>query len=421
MSKKSFGLNNFFFSFVVMCIVIYIFQNYKGSVETIVAEKGKLEDVIKSKGIVVKDEEIFTSSIDGKVTYYHNDGEKINKGLLVADINTDYNSTQIKNQISQIELALEYKNNTVELGKVQEKVELTNKEMFIFQKDIQSSILNNALENKHSIIDQVNENRALSSSSNKYENYDISQLEFMLSVLSKALETNKISYYSRNSGIITYKIDGLEDTYSYKNVLELMPCDTIKINYVETDTSKELTVRGGDKLFKIIRNFDYYIAVTANNEYVKLLEENKYIRTRFKYDGLEHEALGYIKKINYGSEDSVLIIYYDDYFYKIYDKRYVDLELITDMHEGIRIDKKALIQKDGLTGVYIKDASNIVKFLPVEILGQDNDIVIISIGSYISEGQRRVINVLEKSYETIKIFDKIVLEPDKVYEGQIVE
>jgi hypothetical protein len=28
---------------------------------------------------------------------------------------------------------------------------------------------------------------------------------------------------------------------------------------------------------------------------------------------------------------------------------------------------------------------------------------------------------LENSYETIKIFDKIIIDPDKVHEGQIIE
>ena len=421
MSKKSFGLKNFFFSFVMVCIVIYIFKNFNDSVDTIVAEKGSMEDIIEAKGIVVKDEEVFSASIDGNITYYHSDGERINKGLLVADIHTDLNSTQIKNQITEIQAAIDLKSSNEALAKEQGDTLITNEEMTVFQNDIQTSILNNNLEDMYNVIGQVNNNGIQSSSSNKYDSYEISDLKSMISSLSKGLETNKMPYYSQKSGIITYRIDGLEESYKYENALALTPSNTVPMDYIETDSSKDSTVSKGDKLYKIIKNFDYYIAATVTNEYVKLFEENKYIKTRFKYDGLENEVWGYIKKINYGSENSVLIIYCDDYFYKIYDKRYVDLELITDIHEGIKIDTKALIQKDGITGVYVKDASNIVKFFPVEILGEYSGTSTISTGSYVSENQRRVINVLEKSYETIKIFDKIILEPDKVYEGQIIE
>lgn len=421
MSKKNFGLKNFFFSFVVVCIVIYIFQNYNSSVETIVAEKGNLEDIIKAKGIVVKDEEVYSSEMDGNITYYHNDGEKVNKGTLLADIHTDSNSVKIRSQIEEIQSAIDLKNSNEKLKKGSDITSLTNVEATEFQNTMQASILKGDLDDMYNSIGQVNGKYVQSSTGNKYDDYNISDLKSMVNSLSKSLDTNKIPCYSKKSGIFTYKTDGLEDYYKYDNVLELAPSDTIQKDCVETDSSLSSEVASGDKLYKIISNFNYYIAATVSNEYAKLFEPNKYIKTRIKSDGKDYEAWGYIKKINYGSEESVVIIYFDDYFYKIYDKRYVDLELITDIHEGIKINTKALVKKDGLEGVYIKDASNIVKFFPVEILGQDGDVTIISIGNYVSEDRRRVINILENSYETIKIFDKIILEPDKVYEGEITE
>jgi putative membrane fusion protein len=423
MWKKNFGLKNFFFSFVIVCIVIYIFQNYNGSVDTIVAEKGSLEDIIKAKGIVIKDEEVYSSSASGDITYYHKDGEKVNKGTLIADVHTNSNSSQIKNQIEEIQLAIDYKSNNEKLATEQdknEKISLTNEETLKFQDSIQASIFNGNLDEMYDEIKQVNIN-SISLSDNKYSSYDIEELNSMKDNLEKSLATNNIHCYSQNSGIVTYKTDGLEEFYKYENVMDLTPSNTILKDFIELDSSMSKEITSGEKIYKIIRNFNYYIVATVNNEYAKSFEVNKYIKTRIKYDGLANEAWGYIKKINYGSEESVLIIYFDDYFYKVYDKRYVDLELITDVHEGITVNSKALIEKDGLKGVYIKDASNIVKFFPVEILGQDKDLSIIYIGNYVSEDRRRVINILENSYETIKIFDKIILEPDKVYEGQIVE
>lgn len=322
MAKRSFGLKNFLFSFVIVCIVIYIFQNGNGSVKTIVAEKGTLEDIINAQGIVIKDEEVFCAGVDGNITYYHNDGEKVNKGLLIADINTN---------------------------------------------------------------------------------------------------SSKIPCYSGRAGIITYKVDGLEDVYKYQDVLNLTSSSTVRKEFTETDSSKSPNVKNGDKLFKIISGFDYYIAATLSNEYAKLFEENKYVKIRVISNGTESDIWGYIKKINYGSEESVIILYFDDYFYKIYDKRYIDLQMITDIHEGLKIDSKAICEKDGVKGVYVVDISNIVKFFPVQILGQNDKDTVVYEGDFVSESQRRTIKLAEKTYETIKIFDKIVLDPDKVYEGQIVK
>jgi putative membrane fusion protein len=422
MAKKSFGLKNFFFSFVIVCIVIYIFQNGYGSVDTMIAAQGTLEDIIEANGIIIKDEEVFDSNVDGSLIYYHEDGDKVSKGLLVADINTDSNSAQIQSEIKELESAIEDKKKESSLNK-QEDIQTSgtnNKE--IPQSDLQTSILNNDIENMYNIIGQADIGNSIKvqGTSNKYDSYDINQLETMKNSLSKSLSTNKVPYYSNKSGIITYKIDGLEDRYIYKNVLSLTPSSTAEIEYTETDSSKNSNVAKGDKLFKIIRNFDYYIAATVNNEYAKLFDENKYVKTRILADDVESEVWGYIKKINYGSEESVLIIYFDDYFYKVYDKRYVDLQLITGSYDGLKIESKSIAEKDGIKGVYVKDASNIVKFFPVEILGEDSNDAIVYIGDYVSERNRRIIKINENKYETIKIFDKIILEPDKVYEGQIL-
>ena len=188
-----------------------------------------------------------------------------------------------------------------------------------------------------------------------------------------------------------------------------------------SDKSKSETVIQDENIYKIIRNFEYYIAATVDNEKAKLFEENKYIKTRVLSEGAQHEVWGYIKKINYGSENSVLILYFDDYFYKVYDKRYVDLELITAIHEGLKISTKALTEKDAMTGVYVEDASNIIKFFPVVILGQNENETIVSAGEYAGENERRVITIADKNYSTIKTFDKIIMEPEKVYEGQIAD
>jgi len=417
MARKNFGLKNFFFSFATVCIVVYIFQNINGSVNTMVAENGNLEDVIKADGIVVKDEEVYNATLDGSVSYYYEDGTKVKEGQLVADLNTDTNSAQINKQIAEVQIAIDLKNNSEE----NTAAVLSKETLSSYENDIQASILNDDINNVYNIVGQVNNNGMNTYTDDKYDGYDVAQLETMKNSLISSVSTNKVPYYSSQAGLITYKIDGLEDKYKFENVLNMTPSSTIKQDYTMTDKSQSQTVVKNDSIYKIIKNFEYYIAATVDNEKAKLFEENKYIKTRILSDGVQHEVWGYIKKINYGSEESVLILYFDDYFYKVYDKRYVDLELITDIHEGLKVSTKALTEKNGLTGVYAEDASNIIKFFPVEILGQDENNAIVSLGEYVGENERKQINIADKSYPTIKIFDKIILDPDNVYEGQIAD
>lgn len=416
--RKNFGLKNFFFSLAAVVLSFYIFQNVHSSIETMVAENGNLEDVIEAFGIVVKDETVYAATVGGSVTYYYEDGAKIKAGQLVADLNTDSNSAQINKQIAEIQKAIDKKKNTNNTASV-----LSQHDYVSFENEIQASILNNELNNMYNIVGQVNNNSdsGMATFAGSYDQYDVSQLELMKSNLTSSISTHKVPYYSGQAGLVTYKIDGLENEYNIENVLNMTPSSTVKKEYTLQDKSNGKTVAENEGIFKIIRNFDYYIAATVDNEKAKLFEENKYIKTRVIADGNQHEVWGYIEKINYGSEQSVLVLYFDDYFYKIYDKRYVELELITDIYEGIKISVKALTELNGLTGVYVQDASNIIKFFPVEILGRNEEYAIISTGEYVGEHDRKIIKINEKVYPTVKIFDKIILEPEDVYDGQIAD
>lgn len=414
--RKNFGIKNFFFSLIAVCIVIYIFQSLHGAVETVVAEKGDLENIIKAEGIIVKDEKIYNATLDGSVTYYYEEGTKVKQGQLIANLNTDSNSVQINKQIAEIEAAINSKNKNPETAAVAAKESLA-----LYENNIQESILKSELDSMYNIVGQADNEGALVVNQSTYDSYDISQLEDMKKDLEKSISTHKVPYYSAKAGIITYKIDGLEEVYDIEDVYNLTASSSLKKEYTLSDKFNKETVSANEGILKIIRNFDYYIAATVDNEKAKLFSENKYIKTRIHSDGQSHEAWGFIRKINYGSEQSVLILYFDDYFYKIYDKRYVDLELITDIYEGIKINTNSLTEKDGMTGVYVQDASNIIKFFPVEIIGMDEDYTIVALGEYVEKDERRLIKVNERNYYTVKIFDKVILDPETVYEGQIAD
>lgn len=410
MAKKNFGLRNFFLSFLIVVIAIYVFQNVKVSADFIVAENGILEDLIKAEGIVVKDERVYEATLDGSVLYYFEEGRKIKEGQLVADINTSADAGAVNKQIAEIQSAIDNVENA-------DEVSLPKENFTAYQNEIQLNILNNELENMYSLLGQVTSNDLYYS--NSYSDYSVSELKEMKNSLTNSISTNKVPYYSDRAGIISYKTDGLEDAYKFENVMEMTPSSTLRRDYSFND--KKESVKENESFYKIIRNFEYYIAVTVNNDKAKLFEENKYVKVRILSDGGQHIVWGYLEKINYGSEESVLILFFDDYFYKVYDKRYLNIELITASHEGLKIKNQALIEKDGAIGVYVQDASNIIKFFPVKILGSDEEHSVIDTGEYVGVNERNIISIEDNRYHTVKIFDKIILEPDKVYEGQIAD
>lgn len=233
----------------------------------------------------------------------------------------------------------------------------------------------------------------------------------------EGIENKKV--YSSKSGFITYIFDGLENSFKYDEITNIMPSKLQNLEETIVNTSNISSANVGDRLLKVIDNFEYYMVCLVNNVDMASYEEGKYIRVKF--DGSDKIVYGYIGKINSGNDESVLILRFDDFFYKVYNKRVIKASLVKNLYQGIKVDKKAVIEKDGIKGVYIKDVSNIIKFLPLEIIGSNDKYYIASQGEGTQEGKRGWITVNDKAYYTVKVFDKLILEPDEVYEGQIVD
>jgi multidrug efflux pump subunit AcrA (membrane-fusion protein) len=146
-ARKNFGLKNFFLSFVIVVIAIYIFQNFNSPPDIMVVENGILEDVIKAEGIVVKDENVYKATIDGNVLYYCEEGAKIKKGQLIADINTDADSAEVNRQIAEIQAAID---------RLEKSSQVLSQENFTaYQNELQISLLSNDLENMYNIVEQM--------------------------------------------------------------------------------------------------------------------------------------------------------------------------------------------------------------------------------------------------------------------------
>jgi len=343
-------------------------------IDTSILEYDELEEIINTDGIIIKDEAILSSKSIGDVKYYYNEGQKVNKGAYLADISTVSSAEQINAEIALINKALNSTDSVITIG---------------------------------------------NGENGKYSKYTDDELKVLKESFEKALMNNKVPVFSPKSGFVTYVFDGLEDTFKYEDVLDIMPSRLHNLEEVIVNTNNAGSVNVDDKLLKVINNFEFYMVCLVNNSDISTYKEGSYIRVRFNDD--DNIVFGYIEKINSSSEESVLIVSFDDFFYKVYNKRIVKTELIKNIYQGIKVDKEAVIEKDGITGVYVKDISNIIKFFPVDIIGSNDEYYMVSQGDIITEGDRGRITINDEIYSTVKAFDKVVLDPDKVYEGQIVD
>ncbi len=375
MSQKK---NNFFSIYLIIVVLlgvsIYFLNGFLGKIDTSFLEFGELEGVREYTGIVIKDEKIVEADCIGEIEFSYEEGDKVFEAAYLADIHTADSTSQIIKEIEMIDSALENINSSIAMG---------------------------------------------SSSEVKYVGYEESDLLMFKQIYEQALNLGKYPVFSPVSGFLSYEFDGVEEHFLFEEALDVMPSKFTDLEVVPYNTQDLSYVETHDDLLKVISNYYYYIAFLVSNDDIELYSEGSYIRVRI--DGHEDFIYGYIEKINPSNENSVVVVRFDDYFHRIYNMREVSAQLIHEINDGIIIDKRAVIEKDGLTGIYIVDISNIVKFFPIDIIGENYDFYVVDQGEVASEGSRGAIYIDEKKYYTVKAYDKAVLNPNNTYEGQIVD
>lgn len=382
--------------FLIITVVFVFYSKYNSRVKYHLAREGQMDDAIDIEGILFKDEYVTKFNSNSDKEFYYDEGSKISAGKKIAALNVQNYKNELREQIA---------------------------------------LIKNAEENADTYV-------VIDGEFTYYDDYSFSELRVLESRYESALSTGILNVYSSNAGIISYKNDGYENICKYDTVFDESKLINFDFSMLESESSlsdekkddanneieidenteapDENDLQYNDFVCKVTRNFEYYLAVIVKNEDLVGLDNGEFVRVEL--DG-EEEIYGQVYKTAPSQYDwkSILVLKFDDYFYKIYDKRIVDVKIITDRNYGVIVPNDSITKLDGMIGVYIIDISKIVKFLPIEILSSDNENTIVSKGITVSEGSRGTIYVDGLPYKTIMQYDNIVVNPSEVYDGEIIE
>ena len=177
-------------------------------------------------------------------------------------------------------------------------------------------------------------------------------------------------------------------------------------------------VKKDKPIFRIIDNLQWYIAVSVhNNSKLKDLEIGQEVSLVLN----KKEAIkGVIREIKEGqAKEGVIIIAMEEGFEQNYTKAKQNAEIILKQEDAYTVPAKAIVEQKKKTGVYVQDIHNLVRFVPVKIIAQNED------WAYVKKGDmKNKITIGEKNQhkqvQTITYEDNIVLDPTAVQEKQLI-
>lgn len=206
------------------------------------------------------------------------------------------------------------------------------------------------------------------------------------------------------SGIVSYRVDGLEETLTPDNF------SSLNKEYLESlnlNTGK--IVASNEECGKVIDNFECYIATISSSEEARNAKVGDSVKVRLSNNAeISAEITNLIKDEN---NEVVIILKVQKQIEELINYRKITFDLIWWSASGLKVPNQAIVQENDLNYVIRNRAGYLSKIL-VKVKKQGDKYSIVD--SYTSEELKKLglSNSEISTYKKISIYDEILVNPD---------
>lgn len=381
-----------------------IIELIKTPTELFIVESGKISLEEDSVGYIIRDEVIISGeNFENGLVQIKMDGEKVAKGESVFRYyskNEEDLNTKIAELDTKIQEALEGQtsiySNDIKILEVQiedniEKVRRTNDILKL--KEYKKNI-NNSITKKAQIIGEL-------SPSGTY----IKELIQERSGLEKQLNSGVEYIKAPNSGIVSYRIDGMENQLSVNNFSNLN-----KETLEGIDLKTGQIVATSNTQGKIINNFYSYIATIINSEEAKSKKVGDVVSLRLSTSTEVKSEIVHIQEQNDGS---VLMIFkITKGVEELINYRKIAIDVIWWSDEGLKVANTAIRYENNIPYV-IKNTAGYEYKIYIKIASQNENYSIVK--NYTTDEYKELGFSSEqiKNMKKISLYDEIMINPDE--------
>lgn len=206
------------------------------------------------------------------------------------------------------------------------------------------------------------------------------------------------------SGIVSYKVDGLEEVLTPENFSSLSK------EYLESlDLKTGKIVATSEESGKVIDNFSCYIATISSSEEAKNATVGQNVKVRLSNNvEIPAEITNIMKE---DEEDVVIILKIEKQIEELINYRKISFDLIWWNDSGLKVPNQAIVEVDDLNYVVRNRAGYLSKIL-VKVKKQGEKYSIVE--SYSTEELTKLGFSNEEiiKYKKISLYDEILLNPN---------
>ena len=393
---------------IILAVILVSFFGYQiysvafKPITTATATNYEAINGVDIEGYFVRQEQVIDYEATGNERYVVDDGEKVSKNGVIAEIYSSPAAAATKVRIDELNKqisVLETMNSSSDPSSVDLDT-LNNKIQSVYLDFISDKQNGNFLDSDDfaaKLLIQINKKQILTGQVNGFDNLILS-LKNEVASLSSAITAPSKTLTSNASGFFVGTVDGLED------ILKISEIENMDINIFDQLKDAEQ----GSGFGKIVTSYDWYIiAKMTGDDYLKFNVSDT-VTLKTTIEGSK-ELVAKVERINVSDQKNEALIVFscNTMNGELATTRYSKMTVITEKHTGIRISNKAIRVVDGKTGVYIIQGS-IVKFKPIEIIYTTDNFSVCKIDE-------------TNTASSLRLYDEVIEKGKNLYDGKYID
>ena len=391
---------------ILIAVIIYalfmVLKLIKNPTDTFIVSNGKLSDEETVNGYIVRDEKIVENQRRGKsIIRIKDEGQRVAKGNPIYRYYSD-KELDLENKIadlnSKIQEAMEDNDNRFSSDKKLLETQIENELDNIYKKNEIQKIQ----EYKKNINSYVTKKSKIVGDSSPAGSY-IKSLIDERSKYETQLESEAEYINAQTSGVVSYKVDGLENV--------LVPNDLGKLNkeFLEgLNLKKGQNIASSDDSAKIVNNYKCYIIFNSDSDQAKEVETNEKIKIKVQ-DSSEITAT--IKNIITESDGSKTIaVEIEEQVEELISYRSISFDIIWWSATGFRIPNSAIKTVNNVNYV-VRNRNGYYNKMAVKILKQSEDYSIVEQCSRSELIELGLTTSEISDQKNITLYDEVLLNP----------
>lgn len=388
----------------VICFTYSIISLFINPTDTFMIDNGEISSYEEAVGYIIRDEKLFQGeNYKNGISQIKTEGQRVAKGDPIFRYFTN-NEESLNKKIAELDVQIQ--------DAIAQNSNIYSSDIASIDKQIEENLRNiptvnkktDLLELKKRINNALTKKAKLTGEQSPAGSY-INELVTQRSKYEEKLNSGSEYINATVSGVVSYKVDGLEDKLTVNNI------DKLTEKYLSGLKLKtgEMTPSSNES-GKIVNNYYCYIATILKSDEAKNAEVNDTVNIHLTTGDEIKTIIEYISEQENGNKLIVLKI--KDCVEKLINYRKISFEIVWWSAKGLRVPNSSIIEEDGKKSIVRKRIGYTDKIL-VKVLKSTEDYSIIENYTSMELKELGYTNKEIENMKNISLYDEILLKPSK--------